>query len=252
MTMTVESPTSSQLWNTMPGWGITANLLPPEIVAARRVRGIRKVVVFVIAGVFALGIAGYVYGMMQKNDADATLTASENRTVALHQQQLKYNEVVTLNGQVDQIKSQLSGLLLDDVDFNEMVGVLAARAPQGGEITQLTFTIQSASPQTTSQNTAQLNPSGHQLVGLTTISGTAKSMADVADYVVKVSTVPGVVAVYPSSQQNDGKTVKYTISLALSDVVYSHRYDLQPTTTSTTPTPGASTTTSGSATTGGK
>ncbi len=46
---TVEQPT---LWNSTPGWGIAANLIPPELINARKLKVLRK---FMAAGIVAWG-----------------------------------------------------------------------------------------------------------------------------------------------------------------------------------------------------
>src|SRR6476659_3478522 len=115
MTATATQP--KQLWATMPGWGITANLLPPEIIAARRVRVVRKAVVAAIIAVVLLGAGGYTYAYLQNRNASDGLATQQNRTTELQSQQRKYDEVVRISGDVTQIKSVLAGLLTQDVDL---------------------------------------------------------------------------------------------------------------------------------------
>jgi Tfp pilus assembly protein PilO len=234
-------PEHTELWRTMPGWGITANLLPPEIVAARRARVIRKIVTFVLAGVLVLGAAGYFLAYKQKQDASSDLTAAQNRTAELHLQQQKYDEVVEIGDKVGEVTSKLGTLFATDVYFPKLLDQLVAKAPRGGAITQLGVAMVGG-PTTSTQTSATplpsvpLDPSGQTPVGTVTITGTARSMSDVATYVTELARVPGVIYVYPTSQQSDdGGTVTYSLALVLTDQVYSHHYDLQ-----TVPTTGGS------------
>jgi Tfp pilus assembly protein PilN len=224
-------PEHTELWRTMPGWGITANLLPPEIVAARRARVLRKIVIFVLAGVVLLGAAGYFLAYKQKQDASSDLAAAEAQTAQLHVQQHKYDEVVQITGEVAQVKSKISTLFTTDVDFPQLLNELVAQAPKSGGITQLAVALQggptvSGQATSSSQPTVALDPSGQVPVGNVTITGTARSMSDVAAYVNALAHVPGVIYVYPTSQQTDAGTVTYALALTLTDAVYSHHYDL--------------------------
>ena len=57
--------TPQQIWNTMPGWGIVADLTPPELIATRRLRLLRKLLaaglsvllVLLVAATLALAYA---------------------------------------------------------------------------------------------------------------------------------------------------------------------------------------------------
>lgn len=220
-----------QAWNTMPGWGITANLLPTEIITARRVRVLRKMVLLAIAGVLALGVGGYVYGYFQNDQATSELNAALAQTAALHAQQEKYQDVVAISGQVDAAKAQMAGLLGTDVDMTALLQDLVARGPRGA-IATVTVTLQA--PGATSSSVATLpDPSGQLPVGMVTLSGDTSSMAEVAAGVKRLSAVPGIVEVYPSSQQDSGKSVTYSLQVTLGDKIYSHRYDVSPSTATT-------------------
>jgi Tfp pilus assembly protein PilO len=224
-------PEHTELWRTMPGWGITANLLPPEIVAARRARVVRKIVIIVLAALLVLGAAGYFLAYKQKQDASSDLAAAQAQTEQLHVQQHKYDEVVEITGEVAQVASKISTLFATDVDFPHLLNELVAKAPKSGEITQLAVALQggptvSGQASTSSQPTVALDPTGQTPVGNVTITGTAGSMSEVAAYVNALARVPGVIYVYPTSQQADGGTVTYALALTLTDKVYSHHYDL--------------------------
>lgn len=242
--MTLATP-STQLWKTMPGWGVTANLLPPEIVTARRLRVLRKIMLAVIGAVLVLGAAGYGYAMMQKRSAESDLAAAENATTQLQGQQRKYAEVVQIGGTVSQIKTQLATLMTADVDFAKVIDAVLAQQPRGGAVTQLQLSLTAvgstgtgAAPQSTASGV--LDTSGRVHIGAISLTGTTGSMADVPLFVTRLSTVPGIVSVYPTSQQANDKTIEYTVQLTVTDQVLTHRYDVAGTAASgTTPsTPG--------------
>jgi hypothetical protein len=212
---------TGMLWNTMPGWGITANLLPPEIVTARRVRVLRKLVIAAIGFVLALGIAGYAYGYLQEKDANSQLSAAQARTGELTAQQAKYQGVVTISGDIDQVKTQLATLLTTDVDGAALLDSIQQRAPHG-TIQTVTLTLSGSAAGAIPDADGQLP------VGTVTVTGSTTSMAEVATSVDQLKTLPGLSEIYPTTQQNNGKSVQYTIQITLVDKVYSHRWDFAP------------------------
>ena len=51
-------------------------------------------------------------------------------------------------------------------------------------------------------------------------------MPEIAAFVNSLGTVPGIVGVFPTSQQANGATLQYTIQLTLTDKLFTHRYDV--------------------------
>src|SRR5690242_9838495 len=198
--MTLTAPPASQLWSSMPGWGITANLLPPELIAARRLKTVRKMIVAALVLVVALGAAGYGYGMYEQDGAESALSTEQARTAQLLAQQQKYQEVVTISGSITQIKGQLATLMTGDVDVAKLIGVVAARQPHHGTITQLSATLVSdpSQPTSTDGGASVFDTSGQTHIGTMSITGTAPSMPDVAAFVNQLGGTPGIVGVFPA------------------------------------------------------
>lgn len=238
--MTLTAPpvpeSTAQLWSTMPGWGITANLLPPEVIAGRRLTVIRKIIGGVLAAVVVMGGAGYAYAFIEQRSAESDLSAEQAKTTSLMDEQRKYGEVVTLTGAIAGIDAQLATLMASDVDTTKLVDALAARLPHGAAITQLQLNLDAAGEQTastpTSSSTASqgggaLDTSGQTHIGSLTVTGTAASMADIASFMNQLGTLPGVVGVYPTSQGKNasGPGAQFTIQMTLTDELFTHRYD---------------------------
>jgi hypothetical protein len=219
----------------MPGWGITANLLPPELIAARRLKTVRKMIVAALVLVVVLGAAGYGYGMYQQGDAESALAAEQAQTAQLVAQQQKYQEVVTISGSIAQVKGQLATLMTGDVDVAKLVGIVTARQPHGGTITQLQATLVADPAQPSTDGGASVfDNSGHTHIGTMNITGTAPNMPAVAAYVNQLGSASGIVGVFPSSQTGANHSVQYTIQLTLTDALLTHRFDM----VTTTPTGG--------------
>ena len=66
---TISSPT--QVWNTMPGWGIVADLTPPELIASRRLAVIRKALLSGLIFLTVLLLCGYGYAYRTKHVASS-------------------------------------------------------------------------------------------------------------------------------------------------------------------------------------
>lgn len=236
--MTLTAPPTTQMWSTMPGWGITANLLPPEVVAARRLGAIRKMIVAVMILVVVLGGLGYGYALLQQHSARDDLSSEQARTTALLAQQRTYAEVVALAGTISQIKDELATLMAGDVDAAKLVDAIVARLPTGAAITQLQATLAQDLGQTNSSTTSTgvgvLDTSGRTHVGSVSVTATLKSMQDGAAFATQLATIPGVIDVYPTSQTNNSGSIQITIQMILTDQLLTHRFDVTPADASTT------------------
>ncbi|HEX4728514.1 MAG TPA: hypothetical protein VH298_12000, partial [Jatrophihabitans sp.] len=89
-----------ELWSTMPGWGIVANLIPPELLQARRVRALQKLVVLVLVLLLLVAGAGYGYSMLRGRQAARELSVEQNRTSQLLAEQNRYRGVTEIQGNV--------------------------------------------------------------------------------------------------------------------------------------------------------
>ena len=50
----------NQPWSSMPGWGIVADLTPPELIASRHLKVLRKWIVLGLVVLVVACVAGYV------------------------------------------------------------------------------------------------------------------------------------------------------------------------------------------------
>jgi flagellar basal body-associated protein FliL len=96
------------LWSTLPGWGIVANLLPPEIIQARRVRVVRRMVVMITVVVVVLCVVGYGLAFWRSHGAEQKLNAEQAKTSQLQAEQRKYVAVSQIQGSIAQVQSQLA------------------------------------------------------------------------------------------------------------------------------------------------
>jgi hypothetical protein len=232
MTATMAPPTSKEVWNSMPGWGIVANLLPPEIIAARRIRVLRKRIVTALIAVVVLCIAGYGYAFWQAHTASSALDVERQATARLVQEQRRYAPVVKIQGSIALVNKQVSSLMGSDVDFAKLMSSIVKQEPAGLTLSQLSVTIDSGTAKGGSSGGAAggtaggvLDTSGRKHIGSIVLTGQAASVGQVADFVDKLSAVPGLVGVLPTSQQGGATGVQFSVQLIPTDQVLSHRYD---------------------------
>jgi len=218
-----------EIWNTMPGWGIVANLTPHELIVARRIQSIRK---YLIIGLVALVLVlGGLYGWAwsKSNAATTDLNAEQDRSTMLSAQQSKYGAVTKLQHSIDTIGSQIATLMTADVDMSGTVAAVRAALPDQMSLNSITVTISKASVSVGNKSNGttpgSLNTTGHQVIGNIVLIGRAPSIDAVARYVTALRKVDGITDVIPTS--NSGSSGNFNISLSLTDVVLSHRFDVK-------------------------
>lgn len=219
-----------ELWSTMPGWGIVANLIPPELLQARRARSLRKLVTAGLCVLLLLAGVGGGYAKLRSHEAAQSLAAEQSRTSQLVVQQNRYSTVTRIQGDVGQVKLQLAQLMGMDVDSAGLVNELLSELPTGATVTQLSLTV--AAPSLTSANNtgaSALDTSTQPHIGTIAISGEARSVADVALLVSRLGALKGVVDPYPTTNTVNDTGTQFTIQLAINDSLLWHRYDMSST-----------------------
>jgi len=219
-----------ELWSTMPGWGIVANLIPPELLQARRARALRKLVTAALCLLLLLAGAGGGYAMLRSHEAAQSLAAEQSRTSQLIVEQNRYRSVTEIEGNVAQVRTQLATLMTMDVDSAALLGSLLEQLPPGASVTQLALTLAAPTP-TVANNigASALDTSGQPHIGTVTMSGQARTVADVAVLVDRLSGLKGVVDPYPTTNTVNDTGAQFTIQLSVNNSLLSHRYDLSST-----------------------
>lgn len=221
MTTTLEP----KLWSTMPGWGIVADLTPPELIASRRLRAIRRLLVMAMVGLLLLCVLGYGLAALRNRAASTALSRETARTSALQNEQRQYRNVTQLQGNLTQIESQLAMLLGADVSFPPLLNQIQSNLIPGMTIAQASLTINGpGAGAAAAGNASSLDSSGHPHIGVITLSGTALKINDVAAYIDKLAALNGFADVTAPSTQSSAHGVQYSITAALTDQVLSHKF----------------------------
>ncbi|MHA3703644.1 hypothetical protein ACXR2U_15820 [Jatrophihabitans sp. YIM 134969] len=182
-----------------PGGRVVAvrvNLLPGEILDARRGHRVRR------AGVAVLALLAVVLGALVfvvRADVASTrsdLAAADSLTAHLRAQQGRYADVVALQDQVTEAVGRLNRLTAGDLDWAPLLTAVVAAAPRGVVVAQLQATT--ADP--AAAGSAGGAPGGGGTtagptpvpVGVLTLSGAAPGPGAVAAYVDALARVVGL------------------------------------------------------------
>jgi hypothetical protein len=219
-----------ELWSTMPGWGVVANLIPPEVLQARRVRAVRKLVAYALCVLVLIAAVGYGFAWYRSQQAADALSAEQSRTSQLLAQQKRYADVTMLQGSVAGVRTELSHLLASDVDVAALTAAILTQLPPGATVSQLAVTMAAPVGKQAGANLASgsgtLDTSGHPHIGLISITGQAPRVSDVSTLVDRLSALRGFIDPYPTSNTTNDKGTLYTIQFSIDDRLLSHRYDV--------------------------
>lgn len=222
-------PEQRTLWTTMPGWCTAADLTPPELVNARRLKVLRKFLAAGVVAVLVVCAGGYYLAARDKVSATDDLASIQDRTLQLQQEGRSYNGVVAIQGSVSQVQSQIAQVMAGDVDLVALMGQLQSNLPKTMTIGQESIVISAAGVAGAASAGAGLDTSGLPRIGSITLSGTGKTLDDLSDYIDRLRTVPGLVDLVPVSNTrsaSDAAGTAYNLKIGLTNVLLSHRFDV--------------------------
>jgi hypothetical protein len=225
----VQQPT--EIWNTMPGWGIHVDLTPVELLDSRRLRTVRRLIVAAFVLLLAgLGAADFL-AAARVDTARTRLADEQTSNTRLQSQQRSYRGTVETENSINQIRTQLARLMARDVDVAAVSTAIGSRLPPGMTVAELGLSVttddRSGAGSAGSGGASNLDTSGQQHIGAVTLSGTARRMTDVSTLVDRLRTMNGVVEPYPTATQQTTKGVTFSVQLTLTDRLLTHRFDFQ-------------------------
>lgn len=202
---------------------IAANLLPAEIVQARRVRTARRIVVSALAAFVVLLGAWYGLASYRAAAARADLTSAERGAQRVERQQKDYATLIGVQQQSQTIRRELSTLLASDLRWSAVLSAVEGAAPTGVQVTNVAGALTGAGNGGTTGPELP-NTTGRRLVGSLTVTGTASSKATVAEYVNRLAAVPGLGNPFVSSSVPQDGVERFTVRLDLTDAALGGRY----------------------------
>jgi hypothetical protein len=205
---------------------IAANLLPAEIVDARRGRKLKRLVLSALL-MFAVLLAGWdVQASYRTSAARSVLTGAEDTAERLLGQQRAFADVVSIQAESNAIRTQLGALLADDLQWSRLLAAVQGAAPGGVLLTGVTaaLTPGTAGGAVASQAGQLPDTTGKKLIGTLTVSGSAASKAQVAAYVDALAKVPGLGnPLLGSANVRDG-ALQFSVRLDITAAALAGRY----------------------------
>jgi hypothetical protein len=203
------------------------NLLPHEILDARRFRRVQRFLVGGVLGTVGLAGLGLVWGLHGVSVAQAELDASRARTAQLHTEEAKYADVPRLLAQVDQAKSARSQALGNDVLWYRFFDDLASATPSTISLTNVSVAMEAAAG-AASGSADPLTPAG---LGTVTFSGSGDHFPDVATWLESVATINGLdgstlqSATRAAGESSTQGPVTFSSKVVIDESALSHRFD---------------------------
>jgi Tfp pilus assembly protein PilN len=216
-------------WNVRPGWGVAVNLTPPQLVTARRLRTVRKLIAAGV-GVVVIGCgAGYFLAARDHSDAQNAVAGVQVQTAQLQSELAKYSTTTKIQSTTSAVRQQISQVMTGDVATDALLAQIRAALPanmsiQAASVTVSQVGVDAATADTT--GTTGLSDPRYPRIGDITITGTGQDLATVSAFVAKLQGLRGLVDVVPTSNAADTTGVQWTIALGFTDQLRTHAYDI--------------------------
>lgn len=199
---------------------IFADLLPEEIINARRGTRARRRVIAALVGLTVLMAVWYGLAHYHTYLAAESVVAAEDGTRRLTRQQSEYDNVVKAQADAQAVSAQLAKLLANDLQWSALLASLQAAAPDGVTITTVSGSVGVAAEAGAPAGSSAGSPP----VGVLTVSGTAPSKPAVAAYVDALATVPGTANPLLSDASQNLEKVQFTVRLELTKAALAGRF----------------------------
>lgn len=209
-------------WQTRPGWGIAVDLTPGEVVNARRVGVLKKLIIAGLVLVLCLCGAATYLTLKQEWAAQDAYNAEQARTEALQNELDQYSEITLIETTISQIRTQIATLMASDVDYVNLIAKIRARAPEGVAITNIAVLLAEDNAATAAAPGGRVGP---VVIGSATISGRSASISALSPFVKSLSQLRGVDEVVPTSNTRTELGVEYSLTMDITDELYTHRFD---------------------------
>ena len=219
------------LWTLMPGWGIAADLTPPELINARRLKVLRRMMAAGLVVLLLACVGGYYLAARENTAASDDLATVQVDTMQLQSVARAYSGVIAIQGAVSQVQTQVGKVMDGDVDLVALMVVLQSNLPKTMTISQESITISTAGVEGAAgaAGGTGLDNSGLPRIGTISLSGTGRTLDDLSDYVDRLHTVHGLVDVLPLSNTRAGtgkSGTQFSITIGLTNALLSHRFDV--------------------------
>jgi hypothetical protein len=198
-----------------------ANLIPPEIKIAERMRAQRRWLVLTVVIAVGVVLAANVLASLIATAGESHLQEANERTASILAQQQKYSEARVLSDQVAIAKDSRIAGLATEIDWKQYLDRVQASLPPGTTIANVTATIAKPTDQV-SEEGAPLAASS--VAGIDFVA-TTPTLPDVSQWIDNLGTLPGFVGAIPGNiTRNDDGTYLVAITMRINELALANRY----------------------------
>jgi Tfp pilus assembly protein PilN len=216
------------------------NLLPAEILEARRFRRMQGLLGAAVTLTLALAVLAVWWSQRAVSDAEEELAAVQARTTELQKQEQEYADVPKTIAEVEAAQEARAYVMANDILWHRYLGDLMSRKPDDVTFDSVTLTVSPPAAATDTAATAQTeaaaaeNPLIEPGIGTVTLEGDADSYHDVAAWLDFLSALDGFgtsTLASADAGESTGTTeetgVTYSSGVAITAEALSHRYDAE-------------------------
>ncbi len=218
---------------------VRVNLLPDEVGAARRLRGVQVVLSLALLGLVAGLGALYIFAANGKADAEDSLASATAKTVTLQAEKAKYDEVPATLAAIDAAAASRETAMRGDIEWYRVMSDLSYAQLTKAWFTSLTMRVNTeaaaasaATPGAATPNAAAPNAAAPEAataeIGEIVVEGYAYDHPNVADWLETFTRQAGLdTATFSSSaREKIDKTpvVRFQSSAPLTAEAFSNRF----------------------------
>jgi len=205
--------------------GISANLLPEEIVTARQARRTRTWVLLVVVLVAALCAGWAVLANREKAAADDELTAATTEVIRLQRDQREYASVVKVRNDTDQLRAQLKTLMANDLDWAALLTLLRTTGePSDVVVDGVTGDLAKDGENGEGSSGTLPSTSESGSIGSITVTGKAPDKEAVAAYVDRLAKQATLANPYVTSVTSTDDEVTFSLSVDITQAALCGRF----------------------------
>jgi hypothetical protein len=198
---------------------VAVNLLPVEVIEARRTRRIQRTVLVLLV-VFVVLLAGwYGFARVQTELARAELADAKANTERLTKQQDAFADLQQVQRDSGAIERQLAQLMSSDMTWPSLLQGLRQAAPSGLVLTGITVTLEASR----TVGPAAAN-SANPTVAFVTVTGLGTSKPQIAGYVDTLAKLTGVANPFITSVAAGEKGLDFSVKLDVTSALLGGRF----------------------------
>ena len=208
-------------WTLRPGWGIAVDLTPPQLLATRKARTVRKLVAAGLGLIVAALVAGYFVAARDRASAQDSLAGAQVRGAQLHANLDSFADITRIHGTVVSVRQQLSTVLAGNVAIDELLARIRAALPGDMTMQSASVTVSLTGAIAAGGGGAGLNDPEHPRIGNVALNGTSHDLGDLSEFVEHLQRQAGLVDVVPLTNTADKSGGAYSVALGFTDELQS-------------------------------